>query len=277
MFNKSDFITGNKFKNICDFEFFKGNSIPNHSCRIFVRTEYLTELLNKCAIMSGTYVIVAHNSDGSVFSSGVVRNYGGEWGNEYDCLITKLPSNICKLYSQNLNIVCDKMVPIPIGFENDQYYGNLNKKDKILGYIGQHNKKISLAYLNCNVNNNKHERQKIFDYFKNKNWVTSAYGFNGHNFDEYLRLLSEHKFTLSPDGHGMDTHRTWEALCVGSIPIVKRHVFSECFSKLFPMLITDNFEDFTENSLNMFPYVKPNLEFMKFSFWSDLIQKEKNI
>ena len=33
--------------------------------------------------------------------------------------------------------------------------------------------------------------------------------------------LSNYAFVLSPFGCGMDCHRTWEAICLGSIPIVK--------------------------------------------------------
>ena len=36
---------------------------------------------------------------------------------------------------------------------------------------------------------------------------------------EYLRTLGQHRFVLSPRGNGLDAHRTWEALMVGTIPI----------------------------------------------------------
>ena len=38
----------------------------------------------------------------------------------------------------------------------------------------------------------------------------------------YRRLLSNSKYVLSPPGNGPDCHRTWEALYLGAIPIVKR-------------------------------------------------------
>ena len=33
---------------------------------------------------------------------------------------------------------------------------------------------------------------------------------------EYLRTLGQHRFVLSPRGNGLDAHRTWEALMVGT-------------------------------------------------------------
>lgn len=39
-------------------------------------------------------------------------------------------------------------------------------------------------------------------------------------FDDFLKLLSEHRCVLSPRGKGYDCFRTWEALAVGSVPLV---------------------------------------------------------
>ena len=36
--------------------------------------------------------------------------------------------------------------------------------------------------------------------------------------------LSSYKFALSPEGNGIDCHRTWECLYLGVIPIVKKSV-----------------------------------------------------
>ena len=38
---------------------------------------------------------------------------------------------------------------------------------------------------------------------------------------QYLMTLGSHKFVLSPRGNGLDAHRTWEAMLVGAIPIVR--------------------------------------------------------
>jgi hypothetical protein len=38
----------------------------------------------------------------------------------------------------------------------------------------------------------------------------------------YRELISESVYVLSPSGNGIDCHRTWEALFLGSIPVVRR-------------------------------------------------------
>ncbi len=44
---------------------------------------------------------------------------------------------------------------------------------------------------------------------------------NGHLSGHYSRL-SEYKFWICPRGNGLDTHRAWEALYVGAVPVIKR-------------------------------------------------------
>jgi hypothetical protein len=46
--------------------------------------------------------------------------------------------------------------------------------------------------------------------------------------EEYLFGMQQYKFVLSPVGNGEDTHRTWEALLAGSIPIVESSVRDAC-------------------------------------------------
>ena len=41
--------------------------------------------------------------------------------------------------------------------------------------------------------------------------------------DIFLKEMVKTKFTISPEGNGVDTHRTWEALYLKSIPVVEEH------------------------------------------------------
>ena len=38
--------------------------------------------------------------------------------------------------------------------------------------------------------------------------------------EDFLRLISEHQATLSPPGRGFDCFRTWQALALGTVPLV---------------------------------------------------------
>ena len=80
----------------------------------------------------------------------------------------------------------------------------------------------------------------------------------------------KYQFVLSPFGNGLDCHRTWETLCLGSIPVVRTNVFKELFSDL-PVLIVENWEDITqdvlEKCLDDFSKRKFNLEKLTLKYW----------
>lgn len=55
-----------------------------------------------------------------------------------------------------------------------------------------------------------------------------------------LSEMSKHQFVLAPHGHGVDTHRMWEALYAGCIPIVMRSPMDVLLETL-PVLIVDDY------------------------------------
>jgi hypothetical protein len=61
--------------------------------------------------------------------------------------------------------------------------------------------------------------------------------------------IIKYSFVLSPYGNGMDCHRTWESICLGSIPIVLATNFKHMFKDL-PVLIVNNWSDITDKLLN---------------------------
>jgi hypothetical protein len=57
------------------------------------------------------------------------------------------------------------------------------------------------------------------------------------------------KFWVSPRGNGLDCHRTWEALYLGAIPIVKTSALDPLYAGL-PVLIVDAWDKLSEEFLN---------------------------
>lgn len=53
---------------------------------------------------------------------------------------------------------------------------------------------------------------------------------------------SHYQFVVSPHGNGLDCHRTYEAIALGCIPIVKRSGISDLFLKL-PVLVLDDWDE----------------------------------
>jgi len=62
-------------------------------------------------------------------------------------------------------------------------------------------------------------------------------------------LISKYKFILSPQGAGLDCHRTWEALYLDIIPIVLSSTINEIYEDL-PILVVKDWNEITEDFLN---------------------------
>lgn len=79
----------------------------------------------------------------------------------------------------------------------------------------------------------------------------------------------KYAFVLSPHGNGLDCHRTWEALILGCIPIVKTSAIDVLYDDL-PVVIVNNWSEITRDFLmgviedfkgRTFAYKKLTLEY----------------
>lgn len=88
---------------------------------------------------------------------------------------------------------------------------------------------------------------------------------------------SKYAFVLSPMGHGMDCHRTWEALMLGCIVIVKKSQLDSLYESL-PVLIVDDWSDITETllikTIENFKNIQFNYDKLTLNYW---VNKIKNI
>ena len=88
--------------------------------------------------------------------------------------------------------------------------------------------------------------------------------------------MTKYSFVLSPFGIGMDCHRTWEALCLGAIPILKAPHFTKMFEDL-PVLIVNEWSDITESLLNntIRDFKNKNFNYNKLTlqYWINRIKK----
>lgn len=89
---------------------------------------------------------------------------------------------------------------------------------------------------------------------------------------------SKYAFVLSPMGHGMDCHRTWEALILGCIVIVKKSQLDSLYESL-PVLIVDDWSDITEDLLlktvENFKTMSFDYERLTLDYWVNKIRNTK--
>jgi len=78
--------------------------------------------------------------------------------------------------------------------------------------------------------------------------------------------MIKYKYVVSPHGNGLDCHRTWEALALGCIPIVKSSPLDPMFEDL-PVLIVKEWSDITQELLDTFVPASTNTEKLQLTYW----------
>jgi len=123
------------------------------------------------------------------------------------------------------------------------------------------------------------DRIRIWNEFKNIKYVKydiPEWDFNKRKI--FLENIYNSKFVLCPRGNGLDTHRLWETLYLGSIPIVKDE-YGMSFFKDLPILFVNEInnnnisEEFLNNKWIEFNSMKKNYDKLFISYWIELIEK----
>jgi len=92
---------------------------------------------------------------------------------------------------------------------------------------------------------------------------------------ESLQRMKEYKFIVSPFGNGYDCHRTWEALILGCIPIIKSSGLDPMFEGL-PVMIVKSWADITRERLDSFIADKSQMEKITMRFWVERLNSIRN-
>jgi hypothetical protein len=181
----------------------------------------------------------------------------------------------------SVNTQSSQVTGIPLGITNDtnesslhRIYGNI----PMMLEVAQTPREIkNLVYLNFKVETYPHERQLIQNMFQSKSWVTCGTPvdtFEGRK--EFLKEIRNHDFVLCPRGNGVDTHRLWETLYMGSIPIVKNDIAHSEWQDL-PILFINNWNEITEERLlaekKRIESTNWNFEKLRVGYWIDRIRR----
>lgn len=101
------------------------------------------------------------------------------------------------------------------------------------------------AYCNWHFAMGRGDRQACFDQVDK-----SACFFESNAVPRNSTWLrqAECMFVISPEGAGMDCHRTWEAILLGCIPIMKRNLITPLFESL-PAFIVEDWSQVSKNTM----------------------------
>ncbi|MFZ4388036.1 MAG: hypothetical protein ACOYOI_07715 [Chthoniobacterales bacterium] len=194
-----------------------------------------------------------------------------------------LPANVDHWFATNVTNPHPRVTALPLGLGSPKSSTTL-KADEIAAARNAGRERDQWLYVNFRPNTNPGERLAPYEHFQKifscTDWGTfeppSERGANG----EFLGQLVRHRFVLCPPGNGVDTHRMWETLLAGAIPVVKRSQAMQPFSSL-PILFVDDFQEVTKEFLEKatreieIPKELPSV--MKESFWEERIHQQQRL
>lgn len=185
---------------------------------IFCYSYLIMRLCEKLAtnLILRPFVLVTHNSAHTVTA---VREEDRKRGAACPVIYLLGHPKVLRWHSSNANHDHPKLKPLPLGIANPQHpHGN--------SVLLMHLASLALpqteaAYLNFNVSTKPDERNACLEAARAKGYKAEA----ALPFEDYIRRLASHRHCFCPAGFAMDTHRLWECLYLGVIPIVKRSTF----------------------------------------------------
>lgn len=254
MFTAEDIITTDKYRNAFPDLYYKTDVVKYN-----VPMEFRGSL--QYPPIKNTDIIITGHSD---------------WG---------ITDNIVDHYNPRIWFTVNKQTyrnnvhSIPLGITNDcndsifhNIYGNI---DSMLYVMNEPKVNKNLVYMNFQIGTYPYERQAVFDMFKNNKWVTIGTIENSIvGRTHFLREIRNHTFVLCPRGNGIDTHRLWETLYMGSIPIMKRDIAHSGWLDLPICWIDDWIQvspEFLECENRRIREGNWNMDKLKMSYWINII------
>jgi len=168
---------------------------------------------------------------------------------------------VIKWYCTNAPVgVSDKIIPLPIGFEEPDREGGQQKVlyDMRAGRTSFNEKKdkILLPYHDLSTNP---KRAELVNKLKGLPFVETQE--EKLFFVDYLAKVNEYKFVICLEGSGPDVHRNYEALLVDTIPINTKNIIEFLFSShQLPGEFIDSWDDLTAESFEKMLNKSYNME-----------------
>jgi hypothetical protein len=188
--------------------------------------------------------------------------------------------NIC-----GINVVKFKNIsmPIPIGITNNtnesehhRLFGNnelLMKANKV-DLLRQSN---GLVYGNFSIQTNPKERFSLANLLSQSKHTFEEPEFSVEGRIRYLENFRKYSFTACPVGNGVDTHRLWEVLYMGGIPIIKKNGILESMLEDLPFVLVQDWKQINDDVFLQDSWDKLasrqdyNFEKLKIEYWVNLI------
>ena len=262
---QAPFVSGDGFRSYADYVYDELDvTLDPKSVKpsgvIFVRSSLLREFFEQVhPSIPNKYILISHNSD---------DNVPGPYASYLDD-----PKLIAWFTINYDGTKHPKIHPIPIGIANLCLpNGNTKTITKVreLKLPKEH-----LAYMNLTIQTCYPERWPVFQQFAKEPF---CYRTMKKVFEGYLKEVASSQFIIAPRGVGFDTYRLWEALYIGTIPIVKSSPLDSLYAEL-PILIVKDWKLVTEEFLQKkqleMSQAQHSLEKLDMAYWIKQIESYK--
>lgn len=259
------FISGDTFRAFSDKVFDETHKVEAKNvlpgdiifCNGDLISEFFTSVVPK---LTTPTVVILGNSDRNYGSNDVLL-FGSGMGHSFfvQNLITKIPN-------------CEA---IPIGLENRHWQNVGRPRDFAREWSRQRHRKNRIFWTFL-VRTNKPVR-KAAELALRSNLLADYIGEVSPR--SHRQALLNYRFVAAPPGNGWDTHRTWEALYLGCVPICLDSFFARSFvERGLPIWIVSSYSDL--NGLTEEDLEAKYLEFLPrfdsplltFDYWSQRIR-----
>lgn len=181
------------------------------------------------------------------------------------------------VFAQNCEFDHPRFHPVPIGLENELvHFRHGITIDFRLLRMKSVSKKFRVLY-GFNRDTNPQERDPALAVLKRTAVADHLWGWNSF---VYRRILRSYAFVASPPGNGIDCHRTWEALYLHTIPIVKSSIMTKRFRDAgLPLWLVEDWHEIeflTEKELrDIYESMNPDFdhEWLQLDYWRSTIKR----
>lgn len=271
--SSAPFLSGDTFRSIANHAFDEFSTVTPSTVApkdtIFVRNRFLKEFFVKIhPSINHPYIIISHNDDTTI----------DETYTQY------IDEKIIHWFGVNIDVTHPKMTPLPIGLENLSYRRNgllTYFSDTSKNSVAEKKNKIFVAF---DIKHTHPERVSAFEVLKNYSEAEIVEMISDRT--DYIKHISTYQFIASPRGAGIDCHRTWEAMYLGIIPVVKDSPNTNSFAQIgLPLLVLPEWNDLhaiDQNKLTDIMRSFTNVADQKhpalfLNYWIDLIQKKRDL
>ena len=266
--NSSPFLSGDLFADMADYVYkpprfraYKRQQIQIRAAKvIFCQSENLQELFKSHFEEINASVVICGNSDF-----------------EFHTVPEMIPPSVKALFLQNSFISDNKFIfTLPIGIENLRWGVNGNPR-LFKNQISNPVNKILFGPFG-----NTHPiRTQVIENFRGSGFHWDCLPVGRISPREYAEIARRYKLIAAVRGNGIDTHRHWESLYRGVIPVTLRDKWSESLQAFgIPFLLINSWEETSISKLFSIPsmrIINPlEIDVIWEPYWRRLIQSFVN-